>query len=104
MKMSAFTTFHSVNFSEYRSAELPKFKVFAGTIQVIIASDNYLVLTFCELIPRQQLFSIILARHSNSLSMEVCIQGLDLRETHSCSLWKMVFISNFHLFMNFFRF
>lgn len=58
-------------FSEYRSSELPKFRVFAGTIQVIIADQNHLVLTFCELIPRQQLFSVILARQSNALSMDV---------------------------------
>lgn len=57
--------------SEYRSTVMPKFNVFAGAIQIIFATENYMVLTFCELIPNQQLFSIILTRHSNTPSMNV---------------------------------
>lgn len=61
-----------VSILEYRSPELPNFKVHAGTIEVIAFHKNYLVLKFCEIIPRQQLFTIILARESNTIPLHVC--------------------------------
>lgn len=51
--------------------EQPSFGAFSGTIQVIALKENYLLLTFCVNVPQQQLFSIILTRHPNSLSMDV---------------------------------
>lgn len=63
--------FHSI--SEYRSSELPNFRVNAGTIEVVVVNKNYLVLKFCEIIPRQQLFTIILGREPNSIPFHVCI-------------------------------
>lgn len=43
-----------------------------GLVQVIVASESYLVLTFCETIPTQKLFSIILARRTSLLPIDVC--------------------------------
>lgn len=43
-----------------------------GLIQVIAASDSYLVLTFCETVPTEKLFSVILARRTKPLSLDVC--------------------------------
>lgn len=58
-------------FSASHYADQPSFGAFSGTIQVIISNENYLVLTICESVPTQQLFSIILSRHSNSLKTDV---------------------------------
>lgn len=60
---------------EYRSSELPNFHVNAGTIEVIVFNKSYLVLKFCEIIPRQQLFTIILSRESNTIPLHVCFLG-----------------------------
>ncbi|XP_055299424.1 uncharacterized protein LOC129566997 [Sitodiplosis mosellana] len=49
----------------------PSYSDFSGIIQVIVETDNHLVLTFCETIPKRQLFSIILTRHSNSIPMDL---------------------------------
>lgn len=62
-----------VSISEYRSSELPNFHVNAGTIEVISFNKNYLVLKFCEIIPRQQLFTFILSRESNTIPLHVCL-------------------------------
>jgi len=40
---------------------------FTGTIQVIKAVGNHIVLTFCQNLPTSQLFSIVLTRHFNEL-------------------------------------
>lgn len=66
-----FCLFHE-NLTASHYSDQPSFGAFSGTIQVIIYNENYLVLTFCENVPQQQLFSIMLTRHSNSLSMDVC--------------------------------
>lgn len=42
-----------------------------GLVQVIAASESYLVLTFCETVPTQKLFSIILARRTSLLPIDV---------------------------------
>ncbi|XP_031621577.1 uncharacterized protein LOC116339689 [Contarinia nasturtii] len=57
--------------------EQPSFSGFSGSVQVIVAKDNYLMLTFCENIPQMQLYSIILTRQANTLSMDLI---KDLRE------------------------
>lgn len=49
----------------------PKYSHFAGTVQVIKAVGNHLVLTFCHTMPEQQLFSILLARENRLDSVDV---------------------------------
>lgn len=44
---------------------------FTGTVQVMKAVGNHLVLTFCQTIPTQELFSVILSRKPNTLNHEV---------------------------------
>lgn len=44
---------------------------FTGTIQVIKAVGNHIVLTFCQNLPTSQLFSIVLTRHPNELRHDV---------------------------------
>lgn len=46
---------------------------FTGTLQVMKAVGNHLVLTFCQTIPKGHLFSIILSRKPNTLTHEVRI-------------------------------
>lgn len=43
-------------------------KPFSGTVQVLKAVGNHLVLTFCEAAPNHQMFTIILSRQRNSLT------------------------------------
>lgn len=62
----------SVLISEYRSSGLPNYQVNAGTIEVIAFNRSYLVLKFCEIVPRQQLFTIILSREHNTIPLHVC--------------------------------
>ncbi|KAF2894700.1 hypothetical protein ILUMI_11471 [Ignelater luminosus] len=40
----------------------PQYNQFAGTIQIIKAVGNHLVLTFCHRLPDQQLYTVILSR------------------------------------------
>lgn len=44
---------------------------FSGTVQVMKAVGNHMVLTFCESLPGSQLFSIVLSRKPNTLSADV---------------------------------
>lgn len=44
---------------------------FTGTIQVLKAINNQLVLTFCQSLPGGQLFSVVLSRQPMGLSPEV---------------------------------
>nr|XP_019539939.2 uncharacterized protein LOC109410889 [Aedes albopictus] len=43
---------------------------FTGTVQVLKAINNQLVLTFCQSVPGGQLFSVVLTRHPMGLSPE----------------------------------
>uniref|UniRef100_A0A336JY31 CSON013690 protein n=1 Tax=Culicoides sonorensis TaxID=179676 RepID=A0A336JY31_CULSO len=49
--------------------ELP-YNQFTGTVQVIKAVGTHIVLTFCQNLPTSQLFSIVLTRHPNELSVD----------------------------------
>lgn len=49
---------------------------FTGTLQVMKAVGNHLVLTFCQTIPKGHLFSVILSRKPNTLTHEVRILKL----------------------------
>jgi len=44
---------------------------FTGTVQVMKAVGNHLVLTFCETLPKSQIFTIILTRKPHLLSRDV---------------------------------
>lgn len=44
---------------------------FTGTLQVMKAVKDHLVLTFCQMLPKGQLFSIVLSRRPNTLTTEV---------------------------------
>lgn len=50
--------------------DLP-YSQFTGTVQVMKAVGNHLVLTFCETLPKSQMFTIILTRKPHLLSREV---------------------------------
>lgn len=50
--------------------ELP-YNQFTGTVQVMKAVGNHLVLTFCQTLPRSQLFSIVLTRKPHILARDV---------------------------------
>lgn len=52
--------------------DLP-YNQFTGTVQVMKAVGNHLVLTFCETLPRSQIFTIILTRKPHLLSRDVNI-------------------------------
>lgn len=43
----------------------PRYGHFAGTIQVIKAVGNHLVLNFCHRLPKKELYTIILSREVN---------------------------------------
>lgn len=43
---------------------------FSGTVQVLKAVNNQLVLTFCQSLPGSQLFSVVLSRQPMGLSLE----------------------------------
>lgn len=51
---------------------------FSGTIQVMKAVGNHMVLTFCQSMPGSQLFSIVVSRKANTLTVDVNIQNLTL--------------------------
>lgn len=53
--------------------ELP-YNQFTGTVQVMKAVGNHLVLTFCQTLPRSQLFSIVLTRKPHILARDVSLQ------------------------------
>lgn len=46
---------------------------FTVTVQVMKAVGDYLVLTFCETSPTEQLFTVILARKPNTLTADVIL-------------------------------
>lgn len=46
------------------------YKQFTGTVQVMKAVGNHLVLTFCQTAPNHQMFTVILARQRNSLTYD----------------------------------
>lgn len=46
------------------------YKQFTGTVQVMKAVGNHLVLTFCQTAPNNQMFSIILSRRRNMLTYD----------------------------------
>jgi len=50
--------------------DLP-YSQFTGTVQVMKAVGNHLVLTFCETLPKSQMFTIILTRKLHPLSRDV---------------------------------
>lgn len=52
--------------------ELP-YNQFTGTVQVMKAVGNHLVLTFCQTLPRSQLFSIVLTRKPHILARDVSL-------------------------------
>lgn len=60
---------------------------FTGTIQVMKAVGGHMVLTFCENLPGSQLFSVILSRTGQSLT-------LDVSNTYKFSLHSFSFISS----------
>lgn len=47
------------------------YQQFSGVLQVMKAVGNHLVITFCQALPKGQLFSIILSRKPNTLSVDV---------------------------------
>lgn len=49
----------------------PQYSHFAGTIQVLKAVGNHLVLTFCHQLPKRQLYTIILSRQLTLDRLEV---------------------------------
>lgn len=55
-----------------------KYAQFTGTVQVMKAVSNHMVLTFCENLPGSQLFSIILSRRPDTLSMDVSFRHFRL--------------------------
>ena len=57
--------------------DLP-YNQFTGTVQVMKAVGNHLVLTFCETLPKSQIFTIILTRKLHLLSREVSIDSTKL--------------------------
>lgn len=67
-------------------------KQFSGTVQVMKAVSNHMVLTFCENLPGSQLFSIILSRKPDTMSMDVSFHH---RWPYHC------FIHNFKCFCYF---
>lgn len=52
-----------------------KYAQFTGTVQVMKAVGSHMVLTFCENLPGSQLFSIILSRKPDMLSMDVSMHS-----------------------------
>lgn len=50
--------------------DLP-YNQFTGTIQVMKAVGNHLVLTFCETLPKSQFFTIVLTKKPHNLSRDV---------------------------------
>lgn len=50
---------------------------FSGTVQVMKAVGDHMVLTFCEGLPSSKLFSIVLSRKPDTLTYDV--SGLDER-------------------------
>lgn len=46
---------------------------FTGTIQVMKAIGRHMVLTFCENLPRSQLFSVVLSRRGQELTADVSL-------------------------------
>lgn len=50
-----------------------KYSQFTGTVQVMKAVGNHMVLTFCENLPGSQLFSIVLSRRPDTLSVDVSL-------------------------------
>lgn len=46
---------------------------FTGTVQVMEAVDDHLVLTFCQTVPTEELFTVILSRKLNTLTNEVML-------------------------------
>lgn len=61
---------------------------FTGTVQVMKAVGNHVVLTFCEAAPKNQLFTIILARQRNELSRS------DLQSVHKLLSYRQMPINN----------
>ncbi|CAG9826346.1 unnamed protein product [Diabrotica balteata] len=49
----------------------PQFKHFAGTIQVLKAVGNHMVLTFCHQLPERKLYSVLLSRNLKLDQVEV---------------------------------
>lgn len=48
-----------------------QYNQFAGTVQVMKAVGDHLVLTFCQRLPESQLFSVILSREPQQLGRQV---------------------------------
>lgn len=72
-----------------------KFAQFTGTVQVMKAVGNHMVLTFCENLPGSQLFSIVLSRRPDTLSVDVRISIV-------CTIDFIILIEQIYRF--FFRF
>lgn len=51
--------------------QLTNYHQFDGTIQVIKAVGNHLVLTFCEMLPKSNLFTVVLTKRLHDLSRDV---------------------------------
>jgi hypothetical protein len=54
----------------------PAFSHFAGTIQIIKAVGNHLVLTFCHQLPQRQLYTVLLSRQNK-------LDKADIHSVHS---------------------
>lgn len=52
--------------------DLP-YNQFTGTVQVMKAVGTHLVLTFCETLPKSQIFTVILTRKPHMLSRDVSL-------------------------------
>lgn len=52
------------------SAADPSYQIFTGTLQVMKAVENHLVITFCQTFRSGELFSILLTRKPNTLTNE----------------------------------
>lgn len=63
--------------------DLP-YNQFTGTVQVMKAVGNHLVLTFCETLPKSQIFTIILTRKPHLLARDVSLLSI----FNFLSFWK----------------
>lgn len=65
------TSAHPSGTADRSSAADPSYQIFTGTLQVMKAVDNHLVITFCQTFrDTGELFSILLTRKPNTLSNE----------------------------------
>lgn len=73
--------------------ELP-YNQFTGTVQVMKAVGNHLVLTFCDTLPKSQIFTVILTRKLHLLSRDVNINCLIIIVTFLITFLYYYFVSS----------